>query len=40
MLGGVAWNTMVYVNEFPEPKPGTVYTRGYHETVGCAASRC
>ncbi len=38
MLGGVAWNTMVYVDEFPPPEPGTVFTRGYHETVGSSGA--
>lgn len=38
MLGGVAWNTMIYVDEFPAPKPGTVFTRGYHETVGSSGA--
>ena len=38
MLGGVAWNTMVYVDEFPAPEPGTIFTRGYHETVGSSGA--
>lgn len=30
---------MVYVDRFPEPKPGTaVFTRGYHETVGSSGA--
>ena len=38
VLGGVAWNTMVYLDEFPEPNPGTIFTRGYHETVGSSGA--
>ncbi|MDJ0925202.1 MAG: PfkB family carbohydrate kinase [Acidimicrobiia bacterium] len=38
VLGGIAWNTMVYVDEFPEPKPGTFFSRGYHETVGSSGA--
>lgn len=38
MLGGVAWNTIVYVDTFPEAQPGTVFTGGYHETVGSSGA--
>ncbi|MEA2001942.1 MAG: PfkB family carbohydrate kinase [Actinomycetota bacterium] len=38
LLGGVAWNTMVYVDSFPEPRPQTVFTRGSHETVGSSGA--
>ena len=34
VLGGVAWNTMVYVDSFPEPQPQTLLARGSNETVG------
>ena len=37
-LGGAAWNTMVYLDDFPAPQPGTVFTRGYHETVGSSGA--
>lgn len=37
-LGGVAWNTMVYLDEFPPPQPATIFTRGYHETVGSSGA--
>jgi sugar/nucleoside kinase (ribokinase family) len=37
-LGGASWNTMVYVDQFPEPRPGTVFTKGYHETVGSSGA--
>lgn len=29
---------MVYVDRFPDPFPGTVFTRGYHETVGSSGA--
>jgi sugar/nucleoside kinase (ribokinase family) len=38
VLGGVSWNTMLYVDSFPHPQPGTVFTRDYHETVGSTGS--
>lgn len=38
MLGGVAWNTMVHVDEFPEPRPSTVFASGSHETVGSSGA--
>ena len=38
ILGGVAWNTMVYVDRFPDPEPQTMFTRGYHETVGSSGA--
>jgi sugar/nucleoside kinase (ribokinase family) len=38
VLGGVAWNTMVYVDRFPDPEPATVFTNGYHETVGSSGA--
>ncbi|MEN8114719.1 MAG: carbohydrate kinase family protein [Actinomycetota bacterium] len=34
ILGGVAWNTMVNVDRFPEPAPQTVFASGSHEAVG------
>ena len=38
ILGGVAWNTMVYVDAFPEPRPQTVLARGSNETVGSSGA--
>ncbi len=38
VLGGVAWNTMVYVDRFPAPEPATVFSNGYHETVGSSGA--
>ncbi len=37
-LGGVAWNTMVYLESFPEPHPQTVFARGSHTTVGSSGA--
>lgn len=38
VLGGVAWNTMVYVDEFPPPVADTVFGHGVHETVGSSGA--
>lgn len=37
-LGGIAWNTMVYVDRFPEPVPQTVFAKGSHTTVGSSGA--
>lgn len=34
VVGGVSFNTMIYMNEFPEARPHTVFSRDYRETVG------
>lgn len=34
VLGGVSFNTMIYLDRFPAPRPQTVYSRAFHETVG------
>lgn len=38
VLGGVAWNTMVYVDEFPPPVADTVFAHGLHESVGSSGA--
>ena len=38
VLGSVAWNTMVYVDTFPDPQPQTLLTRGSRETVGSSGA--
>lgn len=38
LLGGIAWNTMVYVESFPEPTPRTVFASGSHTTVGSSGA--
>ncbi|HYH97178.1 carbohydrate kinase family protein [Hyalangium sp.] len=34
VVGGVAFNTMIQVERFPEPRAQTVFSRGYHEALG------
>ena len=34
VIGGVSYNLMIYLDQLPEPHPGTLYSRGYHETIG------
>ena len=34
VLGGVSVNTMIYLDQFPQPTPQTVFSKGYHETIG------
>lgn len=34
VLGGVAYNTMIYVDSLPPPVPQTVFSERFHETVG------
>ena len=34
VLGGVSYNTMIYVERFPQPEPQTVFSRRLHDTVG------
>ncbi|MEO8286737.1 MAG: carbohydrate kinase family protein [Chloroflexota bacterium] len=38
ILGGVSWDTMLYVDAFPQPAPQTLFTRAYHDTVGSTGS--
>ncbi|NNC74567.1 MAG: carbohydrate kinase family protein [Acidimicrobiia bacterium] len=38
VLGGVAWNTMVYVEELPDPRPSTVFARSSHDTIGSSGA--
>ncbi len=38
ILGGVAWNTMVYVGAFPDPRPQTLFARELNETVGSSGA--
>jgi len=37
-LGGIAWNTMVYLDRFPDPRPQTVFASGSHTTVGSSGA--
>lgn len=34
VIGGASWNTMVYLAALPRPIPQTLFSSGYHETVG------
>src|SRR6476646_3513692 len=34
ILGGVSYNTMIYLDGFPLPGPVTIFPRASHETVG------
>lgn len=34
VLGGVSYNTMIYVDSFPRPEPQTVFSKRLHDTVG------
>ena len=34
ILGGVSFNTMIHLEEFPEPRPQTLYAQRFHETLG------
>lgn len=38
VLGGVAWNTMVYLDRFPEPRPHTTFARRDHTTIGSSGA--
>jgi acarbose 7IV-phosphotransferase len=34
VLGGVSFDTIIYLAEFPRPEPQTLWSERYHETVG------
>lgn len=38
VLGGASWNRMVFLDEFPEPRPQTIFARRSHETVGSSGA--
>lgn len=38
VVGGVAWNTMVYLDQFPAPRAGTVFARGSRDAVGSSGA--
>ena len=38
VAGGVAWNTMVYLDSLPQPHGQTLFSKGYHETVGATGA--
>jgi sugar/nucleoside kinase (ribokinase family) len=34
VIGGVSFNTIVYVDAFPQPRPQMIFSNGFHETIG------
>jgi acarbose 7IV-phosphotransferase len=38
VLGGVSYNLIIYLNNFPEPRPQTVFANDFHETIGETAA--
>lgn len=38
VAGDIAYNSLVYLERFPEPRPQTVFSQRYHETVGGTAA--
>ena len=38
ILGGVAWNTMVDLGDFPSPHPHTLFADGMHRAVGSSGA--
>lgn len=34
VIGGVSFDTIIYLDRFPEPHPHTLFSRGGHETIG------
>lgn len=38
VLGGVSYNMMIYVPAFPQPRAQTIFSHGYHETVGSSGA--
>jgi len=38
VLGGAAWNTMIRLDRFPEPRSQTIFSRGCHEAVGATGA--
>jgi len=34
VLGGVSYNTMIFMDEFPEPCSHTAFPKRFHEAVG------
>jgi sugar/nucleoside kinase (ribokinase family) len=38
IAGDVAFNSMIYLERFPQPVPQTTFSKGFHETVGGTAT--
>ena len=40
VLGGAAWNTMIRLDRFPEPRSQTIFSQGCHEgSLYCSMRR-
>jgi acarbose 7IV-phosphotransferase len=37
-FGAASWNTMIRVDAFPDPVPGSIFPAGWHETVGSSGA--
>jgi sugar/nucleoside kinase (ribokinase family) len=38
VFGAASWNTMIRVERFPDPSPGSIFPPGWHETVGSSGA--
>lgn len=38
VAGDITFNMLIYADRFPEPKPQTFFSKGFHETVGGTAA--
>lgn len=38
VVGGLSWNSMLQLGELPEPRPQTIFSRHFHETVGATGA--
>ena len=38
IIGGVSWNTLVFVDRFPDPVPQTVFADRMHRTLGASGA--
>jgi sugar/nucleoside kinase (ribokinase family) len=38
VFGAASWNTMIRVERFPDPGPGSIFPPGWHETVGSSGA--
>jgi acarbose 7IV-phosphotransferase len=38
VIGGVSYDSVVQLKEFPQPQPGNVYSKSHHEMVGSTGS--
>ena len=38
VVGGLSWNGILQLGELPEPRPQTIFSRHFHETVGATGA--